>query len=98
MIDMYEYWDDGTLSTDTGIEIEAGVKYMCTENKPKFISLPDVVRMLKEMTTTDDGGEPHYVFGVVSVDDAVERITDYGASKTNLKKALEIHINRVELV
>ena len=84
MIDMYEHYDkDGV--TDSGTKLEAGTKYLHVQNKPKFCSLPDVVKMLREMTTTEN-----YVFGKLSIEKAIEQIKGYGASDNNINKALKL--------
>ena len=84
MIDMYEHHNkDGV--TDSGTKLEAGTKYLHVQNKPKFCSLPDVVKMLREMTTTEN-----YVFGKLSIEKAIEQIKGYGASDNNINKALKL--------
>ena len=92
MIDMYEYRQD-KVYTDNGTNIDYYVKYFFVENSPKFCSLPSVVKMLREMTTFNEDGNPHYTFGVLSVDYAVKKIKSYGASERNIQKALDLHTN-----
>ena len=84
MIDMYEHYDkDG--KTDSGTKMEAGVKYLTVNNSPKHASLPDVCRMLRDMTTTEN-----YVFGKLSITEAIEKAKDYGANDNNINKALNL--------
>jgi len=47
--------------------------------------VPDVCRMLVEMTTTEN-----YVFGKVSVEKAIEHAKSFGASDNNINKALKL--------
>ena len=84
MEDMYEYHGKD-LVTDGGTEMEAGTKFLHVQNKPKFCSLPDVYRMLVEMTTTEK-----YVFGMVSLEKAIEQVKGYGATENNINKALKM--------
>lgn len=84
MYDVYEYdWKEG--STDNGTIIEAGVKYFFVENRPKFGTLPDCVRMLKEMTTTTQ-----YVFGMISLENAIDRLRGYKISESTIEKAVKL--------
>lgn len=84
MEDMYEHHSK-EMETDSGTQIDAGTKYLHIQNKPKFCSVPDIARMLKEMTTTTN-----YVFGMISVEKAIEQIKGYGASDNNINKALKL--------
>jgi hypothetical protein len=84
MIDMYEHYDkDG--KTDSGTKMEAGVKYLTVNNSPKHASLPDVCRMLRDMTTTEN-----YVFGKLNITEAIEKAKEYGANDNNINKALNL--------
>jgi hypothetical protein len=83
MIDLYEYTNyDG--KTDNGTELSSGTKYLHVQNRPKFCSLPDIVRMIKDMMT----GE--YVYGPISLEKAIENVKDYGATNANVEKALQL--------
>jgi hypothetical protein len=84
MIDMYEH-SGKDIQTDGGTQIDAGTKYLHVQNKPKFCSLPDVVRMLREMTQTEN-----YVFGKISVEKAIEQVKGYGATDNNINKAIKL--------
>jgi len=84
MEDMYEHHSK-EMETDSGTQIDAGTKYLHVQNKPKFCSVPDIARMLKEMTTTTN-----YVFGMISVEKAIEQIKGYGATDNNINKALKL--------
>ena len=84
MIDMYEHYDKEN-QTDSGTKIDAGTKFLHVQNRPKFCSVPDIARMLREMTTT-----ANYVFGMISVEKAIEQIKGYGASDNNIQKALKL--------
>lgn len=84
MIDMYEHHNKD-VRTDNGTEIDYGVKYLHVQNRPKHSSLPDVVRMLREMTTTEN-----YVFGKLSITEAIEKAKYFGANENNINKALQL--------
>jgi hypothetical protein len=84
MIDMYESRPT-VEKTDSGTQLDAGVKYLTVNNRPKHASLPDVVRMLCEMTTTEN-----YVFGKLSITEAVKKAKDFGATDNNINKALNL--------
>ena len=85
MIDMYEDRDGTVEKTDSGTKMEAGVKYLTVNNSPKHASLPDVCRMLRDMTTTEN-----YVFGKLSITEAIEKAKDYGANDNNINKAVKL--------
>ena len=84
MIDMYEY-SGKDVKSDNGTDIKSGVKYLSVNNRPKHSSLPDVVRMLREMTTTEN-----YVFGKLSITEAIEKAKYFGANENNINKALQL--------
>ena len=84
MIDMYESKECGGV-TESGTTIEGGIKYLHVQNKPKFCSLPDIVRMLREMTTTEN-----YVYGMISLEKAIENVKGYGATDNNINKAIKL--------
>jgi hypothetical protein len=85
MIDMYEDRDGTVEKTDSGTKMEAGVKYLTVNNSPKHASLPDVCRMLRDMTTTEN-----YVFGKLNITEAIEKAKEYGANDNNINKALNL--------
>ena len=41
--------------------------------------------MLKEMTQTEN-----YVFGMISIEKAIEQVKGYGATENNINKALKL--------
>ena len=84
MIDMYEH-DSKENATDSGTRIDAGTKYLHVQNRPKFCSVPDIARMLREMTQTEN-----YVFGKISLEKAIEQVKGYKATETNINKALKL--------
>jgi len=84
MIDMYEY-SGSDIQSDSGTKIDAGTKFLHVQNRPKHASLPDVCRMLCEMTTTEN-----YVFGKLSITEAVKKAKDFGANENNINKALKL--------
>ena len=84
MTDMYEHVSKDN-QTDGGTQIDAGTKYLHVQNSPKFCTVPDIVRMLKEMTTTTK-----YVFGMISIEKAIEQVKGYGATENNINKALKL--------
>jgi hypothetical protein len=85
MIDMYEMNEGSDPTTDNGTVIDAGVKYFHCNNRPKFASLPDAVRMLREMTTTNN-----YTFGQLSLEKAIKQVKGYGVTDVNINKALQL--------
>ena len=84
MIDMYENYSKEN-ATDSGTQIDAGTKYLHVQNRPKFCSVPDIARMLREMTQTEN-----YVFGKISLEKAIEQVKGYKATETNINKALKL--------
>ena len=84
MEDIYEHHSKEN-ATDSGTKIDAGTKFLHVQNRPKYASLPDVVRMLCEMTTTEN-----YVFGKLSITEAVKKAKDFGANENNINKALNL--------
>jgi len=84
MIDMYEHKECGATS-ESGTTITGNIKYLHVQNRAKHASVPDVCRMLVEMTTTEN-----YVFGKVSVEKAIEHAKSFGASDNNINKALKL--------
>jgi hypothetical protein len=84
MEDMYEINSGGDIS-DNGTELEAGCKYLMVNNYPKFCSLPDIVKMLINMTTTET-----YVFGKITIENAIQKVKEYGATENNVTKALQL--------
>ena len=85
MIDLYEMDDDRDMVTDNGTKIDVSTKWISVNNRPSFGSLPDVVRMLREMTTTEN-----YVFGQLSLEKAIEKVLDYKIPQTKIDKALQL--------
>ena len=85
MIDMYEMKDDRDSKTKSGTKIDAGVKFLHIQNRPKFCSVPDIYRMIYDMTQTTN-----YVFGMISLEKAIEQVKGYGATDVQIKKALAL--------
>ena len=84
MIDMYEHHSKEN-QTMSGTKIDAGVKFLHVQNRPKFCSVPDIYRMIYDMTQTTN-----YVFGKISLEKAIEQVKGYGATPNNINKALEL--------
>lgn len=84
MEDMYEHYDTNP-NTDNGTEIEAGVKYFHCNNRPQHGSVPSVVEMIRKMTTTTE-----YVFGKISLEEAIKKAKYFGATDNNIEKALQL--------
>jgi len=84
MIDMYEH-SGKDVKSDNGTDIKSGVKYLSVNNRPKHASLQDVIRMLVDMTTTEN-----YVFGKLNITEAIEKAKSFGASENNINKALQL--------
>jgi hypothetical protein len=85
MIDLYEMNGDRDMVTENGTKIDVSTKWISVNNRPSFGSLPDVVRMLREMTTTDN-----YVFGQLSLEKAIEQVLDYKIPQTKIDKAIQL--------
>jgi len=83
MIDMYESKESGAI-TESGTKVTGNVKYLQVSNRPKFCSLPDVVKMLKDMMAGQ------YCYGKVSLEKAIENVKGYGATEANINKALAL--------
>jgi hypothetical protein len=83
MIDMYESKESGAI-TESGTKVTGNVKYLHVSNRPKFCSLPDVVKMLKDMMAGQ------YCYGKVSLEKAIENVKGYGATEGNINKALKL--------
>ena len=82
MEETFEYYEASGVKTEKGMEIEAGVKYVHTNNQPAFGTPGDCVRMLRGMMA----GE--YVFGPVSLEKAIQRVLSYKIPQSNIDKAL----------
>jgi hypothetical protein len=83
MTDMYELVSkDG--KTDSGTQIDAGTKYLHVQNRPKFCSVPDIVRMIKDMMAGQ------YVYGPISLEKAIGEVKGYGGTQNNINKALKL--------
>jgi len=85
MTDSYDMKEGPKPQTDNQTKIYPATKYLHVQNRPKFGSVPDIVRMLREMTTTEN-----YVFGKISLDDAMSRAIGYGATEKNVAKAVNL--------
>ena len=86
MEDMYEHHghaSDG--KTENGTQLRAGTKYLHVQARPKFCSVPDIYRMIYDMTQTTN-----YVFGMISLEKAIEQVKGYGATDTQIKKAMAL--------
>ena len=83
MIDMYEYRDE-ELSTDNDTKINGGVKYLFVNNRPKFGTVPDVVKMIKDY----QAGK--YVGGVRDLAGSIKEVMRYGVTQSTVDKALKL--------
>ena len=83
MIDMYEI-KESRRSDNGAYDIDMGVKYLFVNNYPKHATLPDVYRMLSQMTSEDSP----YVFGQVDLETAVQHAMSFGATQKNCEKAI----------
>ena len=86
MVDMYEHFghaSDG--KTENGTQLRAGTKYLHVQASPKFCSVPDIYRMIYDMTQTEN-----YVFGKISLEKAIEQVKGYGATPNQINKALAL--------
>jgi hypothetical protein len=81
MEDIYEYGESG--KTDNGTVLEFSSKYVHFQPKAPFASWPDVKRMLIDM----QAGK--YVWGVLSLDKAIEKCKSYKVKDADIQKALQ---------
>jgi hypothetical protein len=80
MHDIYEYGEPG--QTDNGTKLEFNSKYVHFNPKAPFASWPDVKRMLIDM----QAGK--YVWGVLSLEDAIKKVKTYSVKDSDIEKAL----------
>jgi hypothetical protein len=83
MYDIYEYSDD-TMTTDNGTPIKGGTKYISVQNRAKFGTVADTVRMLRDMMAGK------YVYGIIDMSTAIEKTKGFGITQSNLDKALKL--------
>lgn len=83
MIDMYEH-SGKDVKSDNGTDIKSGVKYLSVNNRPKFCTVPDIVRMIKDMMAGQ------YVYGPISLEKAIDEVKGYGGTENNINKALQL--------
>jgi hypothetical protein len=83
MIDMYEY-NDTDLVSDNGTKISGGAKYVFVNNRPKFGSVADVVRML------NDYQAGKYFGGVRDLVGSIKEVMRYGITQSTVDKALKL--------
>jgi hypothetical protein len=81
MHDLYEYAENG--KTDNGTELEFNSKYVSFNGKAPFGTWPEALRSLKGMLA----GE--YVWGVLTVEKAVEKLKGYSYTEATIEKALQ---------
>lgn len=83
MIDMYEHRET-TPTTDNNTTINGGAKYVFVNNRPKFGTVPDVVKMIKDYQSGK------YVGGVRDLEGAIKGIKGYGITQATVDKALKL--------
>ena len=83
MIDMYEHKEEN-MSSDNGTEIRGGTKYAFVRNGAPFGSVPDVARMLKDLMAGK------YIYGVLTLEGAIEKVKGYKLPQTTINKALQL--------
>lgn len=81
MHDIYEYGDND--KTDNGTELEFGAKYVSFNGKAPYGTWPEALRSLKAMMA----GE--YVWGVLSLEKAIEKLRGYSYTENVIEKALQ---------
>jgi hypothetical protein len=81
MHDIYEYADNG--KTDNGTELEFNAKYVSFNGKAPYGTWPEALRSLKAMMA----GE--YVWGVLSLEKAIEKLRGYSYTEATIEKALQ---------
>jgi hypothetical protein len=80
MEDIYEYGEGNV--TENGTKIESYAKYVSCNNAAPHGSWPSAIKTLKGLIA----GE--YVFGVLSLEKAIEKAKGYGYSESNIEKAI----------
>lgn len=83
MEDIYEYRDSDGV-TDNGTVIDGGTKYCFVTNRPKFGTVPDVVRMLKDYQAGNYVGGPRDLAG------SIKAVMGYGITQASVDKALKL--------
>lgn len=83
MYDIYEYRDD-TLVSDNGTPINGGVKYLFVNNRPKFGTVADVCRMIKDYQSGN------YYGGVRDLQGSIKEVLRYGITQSTIDKALKL--------
>ena len=81
MHDIYEYGENG--KTDNGTELEFNAKYVSFNGKAPYGTWPEAKRSLKAMMA----GE--YVWGVLSLEKAIEKLKTYSYTEAVIEKALQ---------
>jgi hypothetical protein len=80
MHDSYEYAENG--KTDNGTELEFNAKYVSFNGKAPYGTWPEALRFLKGAMA----GE--YVWGVLSVEKAIEKLKGYSYTEATITKAV----------
>ena len=78
--DIYEYGTGNV--TENGTKIESYAKYVSCNNTAPHGTWPSAIKTLRGLIA----GE--YVFGVLSLDKAIEKAKTYGYSDSNIEKAI----------
>jgi hypothetical protein len=78
--DIYEY--NEAYQTDNGTKLESYAKYVHCNNNAPHGSWPSAIKTLRGLIA----GE--YVFGVLSLEKAIEKAKTYGYSESNIEKAI----------
>ena len=81
MEDIYEYGEPGV--SDNGTKLDFNSKYVHFNPKAPFGSWPDVKRMLLDM----QAGK--YVWGVLSLEEAIKKVKTYSVKDSDIEKALQ---------
>lgn len=82
MTDCYEYSESG--KTDNGTRVEFNAKYISCNPKAPFGSWADTKRMLKDMMAGQ------YVWGPISLEEAIKKAKSYKISDSAIEKALTL--------
>lgn len=80
MHDCYEYAENG--KSDNGTELEFNAKYVSFDGKAPYGTWPEAKRTLKAMMA----GE--YVWGVLSIEKAIEKLRAYSYTEATITKAV----------
>lgn len=91
MNDIYEYYNSSFQVGE--YTIDAGVKYLHVNNRPRHGSVESTLQSLIAMTQTND-----YVFGQVSLQEAIGHCRRFGIKQDTIDKSLKMYSQLTETI